>query len=325
MWMSPSPESPSPESTQVPATLGAALENLSIVTANFADGLVLEDVLGDWFEFLGGRPGQVVLVDNGSDPQTQQACWSSYQNGLIDKLLLVKPDHCDTGRDLNYIAEHTAPAIATKPYILLFKIDCLPWRQGHEQWLVEAMRYLERPDTFAVGGSFNCVAHHHDAWDPAWYFADKCSENFALMKREHFIAAMEEAMGGYISSGFRGKSFAQTEDQTHYLIELAFERYMQQHGRYTLTRVEDESWTVFHTNVHNERLEKVRNEFRQRSDVKAFMNAANFTANFPHGVYYGRPSSHAWHKRLRIAFGASTLGPIWRTIKQSLGLGGVAS
>jgi hypothetical protein len=145
------------------------------------------------------------------------------------------------------------------------------------------------------------------------------------MKREHFIAAMEEAMGGYISSGFRGQSFAQTQDQTHYLIELAFERYMQKHGRYTLTRVEDDSWTVFHTNVHNERLEKVRDDFRQRSDVRAFMNAANFTAQFPHGVYYGRPSPHAWHKRMRIALGASTLGPIWRAIKQSLGLSGVAS
>ena len=64
--------------------------------------------------------------------------------GMIDKLLLVKADHCDTGRDINYIAEHTAPAIATKPYLLLFKIDCLPWRNGHDQWLVEAMQHLER-------------------------------------------------------------------------------------------------------------------------------------------------------------------------------------
>jgi hypothetical protein len=317
--------SPPSESTPPPTTLAQTLDNLSIVTANFADGFVLKDILGDWFEFLGGRPGQVVLLDNGSAANTQQACVSCYQEGMIDKLLLVKPGHCDTGRDINYIAEHTAPAIATKPYVLFFKIDCLPWRSGHEHWLIEAMSYLERPDTFAVGGSFNCVARHHDAWDPAWYFADKCSENFALMKREHFIAAMEDAMGGYISSGFRGESFVQTEDEKHYLIELAFERYMHKHGRYTLTRVEDDTWTVFHTNVHNERLEKVREKFRSRTDVKAFMNAANFTATFPHGVYYGKPASHAWHKRLRIALGASAFGPLWRTIKQSIGLGGVAS
>ena len=34
-----------------------------------------------------------------------------------------------------------------------------------------------------------------------------------LMKREQFIAAMEEAMGGYISSGFRGESFVQSDEK----------------------------------------------------------------------------------------------------------------
>jgi len=307
-----------------PNDLLAALDQLAIVTANFADGLVLGDVLEDWFGFLGGRPGQVVLLDNGSDPATQSACWQCYQSGMIDKLLLVKAGHCDAGRDINYIAEHTAPAITTKPYVLFFKIDCLPWRKGHDQWLVEAMHHLERPDTFAVGGSFNCVARHHEAWDPKWYFAHKCSENFALMKREHFVAAMEEAMGGYISSGFRGESFVKSEDEQHYLIELAFERYMQKHGRYTLTRVEDETWTVFHTNVHNDLLERVRQDFHERRGVKRFMNAANFTAEFPHGVYYGRPSPHSWHKRLRIAIGSSAFGAAWRSVKRSVRLGKAA-
>ncbi len=302
----------------VPSDLATALDSLSLVTANFADGLVMQDVLCDWFEFCGGRPGQVVLLDNGSVSSTQEACWNCYNQGLIDKLLLVRPDHCDTGRNINYIAEHTAPAITSKPYVMFFKIDCLPWRKGHENWLVEAMAHLERPDVFAVGGSFNCVAKHHDGWEPSWYFADKCSENFALMKRETFMAAMEESMGGYISSGFRGESFVKTHDEQHYLIELAFERYMQKHGMYTLARVEDESWTVFHTNVHNERLEKVRRAYRERRNVSRYMNSAHFTATFPNGVYYGRPPQHPWHKRMRIAFGASMLGTSWRAMKKSL-------
>ena len=309
----------------VPATTLEALNDLSMVTANFADGPVVADVLGDWFDFVGGRPGQVVLLDNGSDRATQEACWSCYQNGLIDKLLLIRADHCDTGRDINYIAEHTAPAITSKPYILFFKIDCLPWRKGHDQWLVEAMQQLERSDVFAVGGSFNCVARHHVSADPGWYFADKCSENFALMKREHFIDAMESAMGGYISSGFRGNSFVTSNDEKHYLIELAFERYMKANNLFTLTRIEDETWTVFHTNVHNERLEKVRQDFRDRRNVRKFFNAADFTAQFPNGVYYGKPTAHPWHKRIRIALGASAIGPMWRTIKQSIGLSRTAS
>ncbi|MBV8781274.1 MAG: hypothetical protein JO353_07745, partial [Phycisphaerae bacterium] len=77
-------------SNPIPVTTAEALDNLSIVTANFADGPVLHDVLGDWFDFVGGRPGQVVLLDNGSDAKTQEACWNCYRSGMIDKLLLVK-------------------------------------------------------------------------------------------------------------------------------------------------------------------------------------------------------------------------------------------
>jgi hypothetical protein len=81
---------------------------------------------------------------------------------------------------------------------------------------------------------------------------------------------------------------------------------------------------VFHTNVHNERLAEVRNDFRARRNVKKYMNSANFTAEFPHGVYYGKPSGHAWHKRVRIALGSSAIGPMWRTIKETIGIRGTA-
>jgi hypothetical protein len=307
-----------------PATVAQALDQLTLLTANFSDGIVLRDVMQDWFDFLGGRPGQVVLVDNGSDDKTQQASFDCYRQGMIDKLLLVKADHCDTGRYINYIAEHTAPAIGTKPYLLFFKMDCLPWRKGFDQWLVEAMRYLERDDTFAIGGSFNCDAKHHEAWE-GWYFADKCSENFALMKREKFIAAMEESMGGYISSGFRGPLFIQHEDERHYLMELAMERYMQKHGLFTLVRTETPDWTIFHTNVHNERLVKVRENYRARRDITRFMNAGNFRNKFPNGIWYGRPPLIPWHRRLRVALGESAIGPLWRSIKRSLGLSKVSA
>jgi hypothetical protein len=293
------------------------LDQISMLTANFGDGIVMRDVLNDWFKFLGGRPGQVVLADNGSDEKTQQECWECYREGFIDKLLLVTQEHCDTGRDQNYIIEHTAPAISTKPYVLFFKIDTLPYQIGHEDWIVQAIEYLDRPDTFAVGGSFNVDSRHHDAW-PGWYFSDRCSENFALMKRENFIAAMEHYAGEYISSGFRSEPPTKNSDENHYMIELAFESYMKKHGLYTLTRVEDPSWTIFHTNVHELRLKEVRGRYIARQGVAPYMNAKNFTAKFPHGVYYGRPNPLSLLQRTRIALGASRLGPFWRRIKRSI-------
>ena len=46
------------------------LENLSLVTTIFGDGLVIRDILLDWFRFLGGKPGEVVVIDCGSDAET---------------------------------------------------------------------------------------------------------------------------------------------------------------------------------------------------------------------------------------------------------------
>jgi hypothetical protein len=235
---------------------------------------------------------------------------------MIDKLVLVRPGHCDTGNHQVYIGEHTSPAIATKPYLLWFHIDTLPFRQGHEEWLSEAISYLDRKDVFAVGGSFNVHSKHHDAW-PGWYFSEKCSENFALMKRSEFIRAMEEFCGGYISSGFGGNNPAAMTGQDRFLLEVAFERYIQKHQKYTLVREEDPTWTIFHTNLHGERLAKVRTDYLARKRVTKFLNAG-CTGAKPPGIYYGHGAMASWLKRVRAQFGRSPMGPYWRTIKHVL-------
>jgi len=38
------------------------LDQISLVARNYGDGIVLEEVLLDWFDFLGGKPGEVVGV-----------------------------------------------------------------------------------------------------------------------------------------------------------------------------------------------------------------------------------------------------------------------
>lgn len=294
--------------------LQSSLRELSLVTANFGDGVVLRRVLEDWFGFVGGRPGQVVVLDNGSDESTRRASFECYEAGLIDKLVLVHPQHGDTGKDRAHIAEHTAPAIASRPYLLFFKIDCLPFRKGHENWLAEAVGYLDRPDTFAFGGSFNVPSKHHEAW-PGWYFSDKCSENFALMKREMFIESMREYAGQYISSGFRGENPSSRTGQDRYLVELAWEQYIERHQKYTLVRQEDESWTIFHTNVHGQKLAATREKYLKREDVARYMNAAP-VSRIPGPTYYGQRPTR-WQE-MRYLFGQSAAGPAWRWIKNFL-------
>lgn len=299
------------------------LSEISLVARNYGDGLVVEDVLHDWFRFLGGKPGEVVIVDSGSNAETQAVYWKLFQEGLIDKFQVIQPNHQDNNHNRGYIQIYTAGAIASKKYLLWFNIDTLPYREGHDNWLEESLDYLERDDVFAVGGSYNLPCKHHDAW-PGWYFSHKCSLNFALMKRSTFMAAMHEYAGDYISSGFLAENPAAEPgtDRARYLLEIALEEYIKRHNVYMLCKIEDPNWTVFHTNTHEERLKNVREKYIARKDIKRYMNAGYSDAEpIPsNAVYYGQPQP-GLIKKLRVAFGQSPFGQAWRGLKQTLSTG----
>jgi len=298
------------------------LEDVSLVTNNFGDALVFANILQDWFDFLGGKPGEVVVVDCGSDRETQEVYWQLFQEGLIDKLQVIQPYHEDNygGVESGYKKEYTAGAIASKPYLLWFHVDTLPFRKGHDLWLAEAISYLDRPDVFAVGGSFNLPSRHHSAWD-GWYFSHKCSLNFTLMKRSTFMEATHEFASSFIVSGFRGDNPADAfgEGRSRFVFELAFEQYIQRHNKYTLCKIEDLNWTVFHTNVHGERLQKTREKYLARQNIKPYLNIGN-SSNQPMASqlrYYGQPSVGLL-KKIQIWFGNSLLGIPWRSLKKLL-------
>ncbi|NJO40715.1 MAG: glycosyltransferase family 2 protein [Cyanobacteria bacterium CRU_2_1] len=295
------------------------LSEISLIARNYGDGIVLEDVLNDWFEFLGGKPGEVIIVDAGSNAETLDVYWKLYKQGMIDKIQFIHPDHDERKHHLGFVQIYRAGAIATKPYVLWFNIDTLPYRKGHEGWLEESLGYLDRDEVMSVGGSFNLPSKSHDAWD-GWYYSYKCSLNFALMKRTTFMAAMHEYAGDYIKSGFKGVNPAIVEydsaDRGRYILEIALERYIERHAVFTLCKVEDVNWTVFHTNLHEHRLKATREKYRVRKDVKRYMNVGFSDANPDpaKALYYGHPPMPLARK-LRIAFGKSQLGPFWRSVK----------
>jgi hypothetical protein len=299
--------------------LSSVLNQVSLVTANYGEGAVIADVLTDWFEFLGGKPGEVVVIDCGSDQDTQAICWNLFQQGMIDKLQLIHPSSDDFGKEQGYIKEYTAGAIASKPYVLVFKTDTLPYQEGNSDWLIEAIEYLDRDDVFAIGGSCNMPCKHHDAW-PGWYFSHKCSYNFALMKRETFMASAHEFANDFILSGFKSENPAAKTGQDRFFIEVAFEEYMQRHHLYTLMKIEEENWTVFHTNAHDEQLRQIREKYRARKQIGKYMNSG-FSDAAPDPaknlLYYGHPPE-SLAKRVRAAFGNSSFSPYWRSFKQQL-------
>lgn len=287
------------------------LSEVSLVSANFGNGLAYRDILLDWFKFLGGKPGEVVIVDGGSDIDTQKMYWKLYQEGLIDKLQLIPPHHQDNDKERCFIQEYTAGVIASNPYILWFKIDTLPYREGHDDWLEKAIADLDREDVFAVGGAFNrTYPHFNDR--PGCYFSEACTINFSLMKRSTFMAVMQEFAGEYIASGFQGE-----HEFGRFLLEKAFSAYMDRHKVYTLCKIEDPTWTVFHTNAQDKYLQIVRKKFLAREDIKTFMNPC-LSNDINQFLYYGKqPIQSGLVKKMKMAFGNTKAGSYWRQFKNS--------
>ncbi len=298
-----------------------ALESVSLVTNQFGDSDTFADVLHDWFNFLGGKPGEVVVVDCGSDRATHEEYWRLFHDKQIDKLQVIRPEHADHrgGRERGYIHEYAAVSTASNPYVLFFHADTLPYRDGHADWLEQAVVYLERADVFAVTGSSNFPSFHHKAW-AEWFFSDKCSLNFALLKRRTCLDAIHEFAGDFVLAGFRGENPAHATGQDRFLIELAFERYMQRHSAYTLVRIEDPTWTVYHTNVHGGPLQAVREDYLKRKNITPYLNMALCAdpARTWESRYYGQRGP-GLVKRWRIRFGRSAAGPPWRALKHAVG------
>lgn len=245
------------------------LNEISMVCANYGNHENLRNVLLDWFEFLGGKPGEVIIFDAGGCKKTRDTCISMLDGGLIDTLCLNKEKHPERGKEFAYLREYHVANLARKKYLLFFKFDTLPFKNGHSGWLNEAIESLENKNVFAFGGSSNYKAKHHNAQN-GFYFSNRLSENFALIKRHTHTQAMREYASDFIDSGFRKHNPDKTQRRT---VEVAWENYIKSHQVYTLMKIENEDWTVFHTNITGEKLKEQRKKYKKRIGVQKYINA----------------------------------------------------
>jgi len=266
------------------------LENTSLVCANYGNGSALEEILLDWFSFLGGKPGEVILADAGSDEDTHKKMQLLLSQGCIDIGLFYKVGHPQKEREFAYMKEFIVPHISSKKYILFFKIDSLPFRLGFDSWISEAATFLEEEDIFAIGGSFNYKAKHQDSRWSGYFFSRRCSENFAFMKKDECMKAFREYAGEFIDSGFIHNNplpLPERKGRSRFLVEICWEKYMEKHNKFTLVKKESSDWRIFHTNSTEEGLLKVRKEFFNGKNIESFLNAGMYT-NQDEKMYYGK-------------------------------------
>ena len=263
-------------------------EAVTLALSGFNGGPELRPVLRDWFDFLGGRPGEVLYVDGGSGPRTARRLAAMVQAGLIDRLELLHPGHWENSFDRCYIQEYRSGALATLPYILFVKLDMLPWRRGRDDWLARDLSQLDTPGVFAVTNT-----HLIDpplGREGEYLVHDFASLNFALMKRDVFQAAMRGQIGDLIDRNFRGPYPVHLQPDERWrraLVEWAWQAHIRSNALRTLAREEGPDWTIYHINKRGQKLLEYRRAYRARRGVEVLFNR-------PRALY--RPPLRRWQR-----------------------------
>ena len=267
---------------------GSALRSLSLCISGFGATGATRTVLEDWFDFLGGRPGEVVYVDGGAEAAATRRLARMCADGLIDRLELLNPRHPENSFDRCYVQEYRAGAMASRPYLCFIKLDMLPFRRGQETWLAEDFGKLADPRVFAITNSH--LIDPPVARRDGFLEYDFASLNFALMRRDRFHAALREQIGGLIDSRFDGpypEHLCPDPRWRRALVEWAWQAHCRKHGLVTLARPESRDWTIYHINKKGPKLLEYRRRYRAREGVEAFFDQ-------PKALY--RPPLRTWQK-----------------------------
>jgi len=205
-------------------------------------------MLKAWLDFVGRRPDEIVVVDGGTGSDSFSMYAELFQHGLIDKLYIMQPGHPENTKHTCFIQEYYSGVMASCDYLLFFKADTIPYRNGHEAWLDEYISILAgTPKLFSITGSSPGPGFLGESSEKYWCL-EHTSENFALVPRRHHVAAMRMCEQFWMS-GWRGRNpFAAVgKVAERCLVESAWDRFCRRNRMHCLMQKEDDSWNVLHT------------------------------------------------------------------------------
>ncbi len=262
------------------------LSELSLCTYSTGDNMVRE-VLSDWLTFLGERPSQVIFaVSPATGPPSIYE--ELRREGLIDQLIYLEP-HGRSVREIDAQAIRLIVDAATTTWVLLVKLDTLPYRSGQHNWMTEAIRLIEEHKLFGMTGGF-LIADLFPL-ENGYSLTQKFSNNFSIFRRRDWLNVIDAYMNeGHDSARDQKPQFQ--GDHVRFINEYAIERHLQEKGERMLVKHDSLDWSVFHVNVWGDALRKVRITYLQRKHVKCFFNTGKpfrRTLRYPWQKYYGSP------------------------------------
>lgn len=277
------------------------LSRLALCTFSTGPTMVRE-VLGDWIEFVGGRPREVIFAVAERDGVVPPIYEELQAEGKIDRLVRLEAG----GRApeaMNAEAMGAAVAAATAEWLLVVKLDTLPYRAGHENWLAETMEAIVRG---GFAGLTSCFFYNEaEPSVPGYKALQKLSENFTIIRRADWVEALDETLAG---GGYHGEAARRDPrfagDDHRIINEYALGDWLIRRGKRMLMKLESRDWSVFHVNVWGERLRQVRDSYRKRVGVDKYLNIEIRRHRPPYAWYYTYGCEPPpLIKRIRIALG----------------------
>jgi hypothetical protein len=260
------------------------LTRVSLCMSGYRHTSTLERVLGDWFEFLGGRPGEVVYVDGGSPLADTRRLVKLVASGLITRLETIAPDSWENHFHRCYIQEYQSGRIATGEVLVFAKPDTLPFRRGHEGWLSADIAKLAEPGVLAITNTH--LIDPPSGREGPYLVHDFASLNFAMMTRARFMEAMDYSAAEFVAGHFRGdypESIVCEEQYRRALVEWCWSRFAREKGMRVLAREESPEWMIFHINKHGRKLLSIRAAMRRGEGITPHLNK-------PKGLYRPPPT-----------------------------------
>jgi len=241
-----------------------SLEELTLCTYSSGTTMVRE-VLGDWFSFLGGKP-RVVIFSVSYNITLPEVYRQLENEGMIDILIPIQAG-ARSPQEIDQFGVYKAISKVNTKWACLIKLDVLPFRDGHGDWLETAIERINAGGYFGFGGSYR--AEDMQSVGNGFYRTQKYSHNFCIFRPDEWLSAAGRAKQLTLPKLRHGNEPVAAD---RFLIERTIQDYMKSEDRYVLIRNEDPTWTVFHINQWGEDLRKIRETYLARRGIIPFLN-----------------------------------------------------
>ena len=280
------------------------LNELTLCTYS-TGSIMVREVLEDWLVFLGGRPKEIIFTVspiNNPPPIYEQL---HLEKG-IDTVIYLDPK----GRSVAQIepeAVRTAIEAAQTKWILLIKLDTLPFRRDHQDWLTNAVHVMEKYSCWGITGSGR-IYHDASPVEQGYSKTQKFSNNFSIFPRQDWLDIQDMYVGKEFNGLLLSDSIGSVDskgDALRFITEEAVETFLEKNNRHMVVQWETLDWSVFHVNVWGDQLRQIRESYLARTKVSPYLFKGKPTSHsmiHPWNLYYGslKPSLL---KRLKIWLG----------------------